>query len=68
MRPSSYDGTTAIRNPSGTATTHASSRQYQWIRRGAARDSRRAAELCAEHVRKASVTALNNLREPKSGT
>ena len=34
----------------------------------AARDSRRAAELCAEHVRKASVTALNNLREPKSGT
>jgi DNA-binding GntR family transcriptional regulator len=33
----------------------------------AARDARRAAELCAEHVRKASVTALNNLRESTSG-
>jgi DNA-binding GntR family transcriptional regulator len=29
----------------------------------AARDARRAADLCAEHIRKASVTALKHLRE-----
>jgi hypothetical protein len=33
MSPNSYDGHTAITNPSGTATIHASKRQYQAARR-----------------------------------